>query len=507
MADLLKLEKVSKSFNDVTVLNNVSLHLKKGEILSLVGGNGAGKSTLMKIITGLYRADQGSIFLNDVPVQLTSPAFAHKQGIYLVPQEPLIFKNMTIQENLTIGVKGSKEELLKKIKSFLEILGWELNIKDRAITLSIAGQQLVEILRGLMREAKILILDEPTSTLTLHEIDSLFKVLRQLRENGLGMIYITHRFSEVFNLSDRVAVLSDGEVVAEGPIETFTYDKLTQYLIGKGSQIEKLDQDVEPVGDETSQLEKTLPKKQAPVFEVRELCGKRFRNIIFDLFPGEVLGLSGVVGAGRTELATALFGIDETVSGDILFEGHSVSHLSVSKRIEKGLIYVPEDRHRHGVFLSGTVEQNISSSILNQFRGGMAFPFKKEKEKTLEQIMALNIKCKDGSQEVGLLSGGNQQKVVLGKALLTHPKVIILDEPTRGIDVNARKDIYDIINQLKKEGLAVILISSDSEEISSLSDRVLVMHRGEIKKEIEKAKLSIDVVTSVAFGGHEEGAE
>lgn len=503
MADLLNLVNVSKSFNDVTVLKEVSLQLKKSEILSLVGGNGAGKSTLMKIITGLYRADRGDIYLDGEPVQLTTPAVAHKNGIYLVPQEPLIFKNMTIQENLTIGVKGSKDETLKKIKSFLEILGWELNIKDLALTLSIAGQQLVEILRGLLREAKILILDEPTSTLTFNEIDSLFKVLRQLREKGLGMIYITHRFSEVFDLSDRVAVLSDGEVVAEGPIGTFTYEKLTHYLIGKGSRI--LDESKE-VG-EMVQPELRPSQEQAPVLEVKELNGKRFKGISFNLYPGEVLGISGVVGAGRTELATALFGIEETASGDILFEGQSVSHLSVNKRIEKGLIYVPEDRHRHGIFRSGSVEQNISSSILNQFKGGISFPFKKEKEKALEQIKALNIKCKDGNQEVGFLSGGNQQKVVLGKALLTQPKVIILDEPTRGIDVNARKDIYDIINQLKKEGLAVILISSDSEEISSLSDRVLVMHRGEIKKEIEKAELSVDLVTSVAFGGHEKGAE
>lgn len=504
MVDLLKLVTISKAFHEVPVLKKVSLNVRKGEILSLVGGNGAGKSTLMKIITGLYRADEGQIFLEGEKVDLTTPAVAHKHGIYLVPQEPLIFKNMTIQENLTIGVKGSKEEMVKKIKSFLEVLGWELNIKDRAFTLSIAGQQLVEILRGLLREAKVLILDEPTSTLTFNEIDSLFKVLRQLKENGLGMIYITHRFSEVFDLSDRVAVLSDGEVMAEGPIEDFTYEKLTRYLIGKGGDRSQGSQ-----GEKAARLptEENVLQKKEPILEVRELSGNRFRNISFTLYPGEVLGISGVVGAGRTELATTLFGISEKETGDILFEAESVSHLSVNKRIEKGLIYVPEDRYRHGVFRTGTVEQNMSSSILNQLDGGLAFPFKKEKEKALEQILALNIKCKDGRQEVGLLSGGNQQKVVLGKALLTRPKVIILDEPTRGIDVNARKDIYDMINQLKKEGLAVILISSDSEEIISLSDRVLVMHRGEVKKELTRSELSVDVVTRAAFGGHEKGAE
>ncbi|HET7580632.1 MAG TPA: autoinducer 2 ABC transporter ATP-binding protein LsrA [Bacillales bacterium] len=492
---LIDLWSMSKQFSGHSVLKGVELTLKKGEVFALVGGNGAGKSTLMKIITGLYRADAGEIRIKGKPVHFLNPADAHKHGVYLVPQEPLIFPNMTIEGNITIGLKEKKAVLRKKIRDILHQLGWNIDPQQSALTLSIAQQQLVEILRGLVREAEILILDEPTSTLTFAEIDSLFENVKRLTKDGIGVFYITHRLSEVFDLADSVAVLRDGVISLKGPVEDFTYETLLEGLM----PISKNDDDPGPMESHNEPVKNKPFIKDEPVLSINNLTGGRFQNVSFDLYPGEILGLAGVVGAGRTELAEAIFGLNSWQSGTILLKGSDIRHDSVRGRMNKGLVYVPEDRHAHGIFSMASIRKNMSSTVLHRLKG-LFLPVKREVELSQKYIGTLKVKATDQNQILSTLSGGNQQKVVLAKYLAAGPEVIILDEPTRGIDANARLDIYKMIEHFKNEGLAVLLISSDMEEIVQLSDRVLVMHEGTIARTIEKEEISMGTITSAAFG-------
>ncbi|MEK4485107.1 sugar ABC transporter ATP-binding protein [Psychrobacillus sp. FSL H8-0484] len=499
---LLEIEDLHKQFNGNHVLLGINFTLKKGEIYAVVGGNGAGKSTLMKIITGLYKADSGEMKINGKIVRFANPSDAHKHGIYLVPQEPLIFPNMTIEENITMGLKGNgkQKDLRKKILQVIDRVGWNLDINRLGLTLSIAEQQLVEILRGLVREAQILILDEPTSTLTHNEINSLFDTIKQLSDNGIGIIYITHRFSEIFELSHSVAVLRDGRISAQGPISEFSYERLLDGLVPanmKQNLLKKNEQD--SITYNKNAAPPSIEKLGETVLQIDSLFGKKFRNISFSVREGEILGIAGVVGAGRTELAEAIFGMEKFDSGTIILNGKKIKNVSIRKVMDLGLAYVPEDRHAHGIFKITSVRKNITSTLLNRLHG-LFIPIKKENAITSKYVEDLKIKTEGINQELSDLSGGNQQKVVLAKYLATNPKVIMLDEPTRGIDASARADIYHIINQLKERGLAVLLISSNTEEIVELSDRVLVMHEGKIEMEIEKEKLTVDSITSAAFG-------
>ena len=496
---LLEIKDLYKKFNGNHVLLGINYTLKKGEIYAVVGGNGAGKSTLMKIITGLYKPDSGEMKINGRTVRFANPSEAHKHGIYLVPQEPLIFPNMSIEENITMGFKGKPKELRKKILQAIGRVGWNLDIDQLGLTLSIAEQQLVEILRGLVRDAQILILDEPTSTLTHHEVASLFDTIKQLSNNGIGIIYITHRFAEVFKLSHSVAVLRDGKISAQGPIAEFSYERLLDGLVPVDTKQNLLEKNKQVNSAQQKNGSRFIEQMGKPILKIDSLCGKRFRNISFSLHEGEILGIAGVVGAGRTEIAEAIFGIEPYESGTIELSGTKIKHISIKKAISLGMAYVPEDRHAHGIFKITSVRKNTTSTILNRLQG-LFISAKEEDVITMKYVENLKIKTEGTSQELSNLSGGNQQKVVLAKYLATEPKVIILDEPTRGIDASARADIYRIINQLKEKGLAVLLISSDSEEIVELSDRVLVIHEGVIEKEIGKGQISVDSITSAAFG-------
>ncbi|MED4905399.1 autoinducer 2 ABC transporter ATP-binding protein LsrA [Parageobacillus thermoglucosidasius] len=497
---LLEIEKLHKQFSGVPVLKGVDMALKAGEVYAIVGGNGAGKSTLMKIITGLYKPDSGVIKVRGKQVSFSNTHEAHLHGIYLVPQEPLIFPNMTVEENIIIGLTDNITKIRKKIDDIIEKLGWRLDLQRKAHSLAIAEQQLVEIIRGLVREADILILDEPTSTLTFGEIESLFKTIKQLTSEGVGIFYITHRFPEIFALADKVAVLRDGVISAHGPISEFTYDKLLEGLVPDNSNIDGLN-------SETTYLTKnetnpTILKNNAsnvPALSVSKLSGKNFSDIYLQIFPGEILGIAGVVGAGRTELAEAIFGIEPIEEGTVILGEKEINKLSIRQRINNGLVYVPEDRHSHGIFSITSIKKNITSTILHRLQG-LLLPFRREQEISSKYVEDLKIKTTSIDQELQKLSGGNQQKVVLSKYLAAKPKVIILDEPTRGIDANARNDIYKIIQNLKNEGLAVLLISSDMEEIEKLSDRVIVMHEGKIVKTLEKSEITVDEITKFAFG-------
>lgn len=487
---LFRAVNIHKSFSGNSVLKGISLDLQKGEVHALVGGNGAGKSTLMKIITGLYKPEAGRLEVSGEEVSFSSPADAHTQGIYLVPQEPLIFPNMTVLENILIGLPGKKHTLIPKIKGIMKQLNWKMDVQRSASSLSIAEQQLVEILRGLTREAKILILDEPTSTLTFGEIDSLFQTIKTLTNEGLGVFYITHRFPEIFMLSNNVSILRDGLVSSQGPTASFTYDSLLQGLIPVSSK---------DLCQDNTTFDFTDRTIDAPtVLSVENLSGSRFQNISFELKKGEILGIAGVVGAGRTELAEAIFGLNKVTAGNIGLCDEGINRLSVKKRIHKGLVYVPEDRKLHGVFSVTSIQSNVSSTLLHRWKG-FFIPFQREKSTASTYMKNLRIKATDEKQLLSDLSGGNQQKVVLSKFLAAEPKVMILDEPTRGIDASARNDIYRIIKDLKATGLAVLLISSDMEEIEKLSDRVLVMHQGKTVRVLSKEEITKDAITSLAF--------
>ncbi|MDY4694245.1 MAG: sugar ABC transporter ATP-binding protein [Blautia sp.] len=490
---LLNIKNIYKSFGLNAVLKGISLDVNEGEVLALIGGNGAGKSTLMKIIMGIYQHDSGEIFVKGEKVASNKTSAALASGIYMVPQEPLLFPNMTVEENIEIGFDKNKAELHKELVQVMKDVGWNLDLNRKASSLSIAEQQIVEILRGLLRHAQILILDEPTSALTFDEVESLFKCVNELREKGIGIIYITHRLAEVFEIATDVAIMRDGKIPVQGKIGEFTREMLVKGLLPPDAQ-------------DNSNAAKKQEKKVdynnlKPVFEVQHLSGYGFTDISLKVYPGEILGLAGVVGAGRTELATTIFGKDKVLNGKVILDGKDITGLSTRKVIEAGLNYVPEDRHAHGLFKISDVAYNTSSAMLAEKpMGRFILNTKEEYNMTQKYIDDFRIKVTGQSQLVGSLSGGNQQKIVIGRSLTTSPKLVILDEPTRGIDAAARGDVYTIIHQLREEGVAVLLISSDMEEIVELSDRVMTVCQGRINGEFMGEDINQDTLMSASFG-------
>lgn len=488
---LVYLNDIKKSFATNLVLKGVTLSLNPGEIVAMIGGNGAGKSTLMKILMGIHMPDSGDIYINGEKTYLSSPSVSLQKGIYYVPQEPMLFPNMTVEENVLIGMKGNKKELKKRLSDLMKRLGWDIGLSRTADTLSIAEQQLIEIVRGLLRDSKILILDEPTSSLTFKEIESLFKIMRDLKDQGIGMFYITHRLNEIFEIATHVVLLRDGIITNSGPVENFTKDILIKGL---------LPTDIKSTIKEESKVnKKSCDYNKEPVLELENLTGYGFKDISLKLYPGEILGIAGVVGAGRTELAEAIFGIGEIISGKVLLNGEDITGLKTVDIVNKGLNYVPEDRHYNGIFDITDVVCNMTSCSLKNL-SKFYLNFRKEKEIADKYIRDFRIKITGGDQIMKSLSGGNQQKVVIARMLSTLPKVLILDEPTRGIDAAARADVYKIIHELKEDGLAVLLISSDLEEVIELSDRSLTMYSGSLNCEFKQEAMNIDSLMSAAFG-------
>ena len=327
---------IKKSFGTNVVLKGIDLEVPAGSVLALIGGNGAGKSTLVKIIMGIYQADEGEIYIEGKLCKLNKPAASLAEGIYLVPQEPLLFPNMTVLENILMGFKESAAELKKRLTRHMEELGFKLNLQRKASTLSIAEQQLVEILRGLMREAKVLILDEPTSALTFGEVQALFKVVQDLKAKGISMIYITHRLNEVFEIATEVAIMRDGVITLKGPVENFNREMLIQGLLPNDASVQSIS---------SKAYEPIQYSKLKPVMSVKGLTGYGFSNITFDLYPGEILGIAGVVGAGRTELISTIFGRDKTLGGQVLLDGQDITGHRTSRILREGINFVPEDRH------------------------------------------------------------------------------------------------------------------------------------------------------------------
>ena len=492
--DYITMRHISKAFYGVPVLSDVEIHIQKGEVHALIGENGAGKSTLMKILAGLYQADAGEISIDGVPVSIQSPQDGMRYGIRFIHQELSMVPGLSIAQNFFLGQERhshgflDKKAMDRRVTEVLESFWLHLQPDMPVDTLSVAQQQMVEIGRAISFDAKIIIMDEPTASLTGHEVEQLFEQVRRLRELGVTMIFISHKLEELLEISDRVTVLRDGRLVATERTEAVTQNQLIELMVGR-----KLRQmyTVRPRG--TDEV----------VLEARHLQNRNLHDISFSLHRGEVLGISGLVGAGRTELAHAIFGIDKLFGGELYLSGQRIQHRNAYDAIRNGFALVPEDRKENGLVLVQEVGFNITLCVMRQIKAFFRVNWVKEGQIIDTYAKTMNIKMAGRGQICNGLSGGNQQKVVFSKWLATEPKIIILDEPTRGIDVGAKAEIYHIITDLASKGLSVIMISSELPEIMNLSSRVLVMHEGHMMKIIdaESEEFTQERIMYYATGG------
>ncbi|GBU09409.1 ATP-binding component of sugar ABC transporter [Gammaproteobacteria bacterium] len=474
---ILEMINVNKRFGNTYALNDMQLKIQAGEIHALMGENGAGKSTLMKILAGVYSPDSGIIKLDGKPIKIQNPIEARKVGISLIYQELSIATNLTVAENVFMGAEPTRYGLIDyatmnyKTDVILKKLGTKFTSTSNASTLSIADQQQVEIARALTHKSRILIMDEPTAALSDRESMALFKLIKQLKEQGLAIIYISHRMKEVYELAQRVSVMRDGYFIKE--LDHVDPTQIVSLMVGRKM-------------DGFYKKEINTSKCFGPVVMKVETISKapHIKPISFSVRSGEILGLSGLVGAGRTELARLIFGADTATTGKIYVNNQIVNINSPRDAIRAGIGYVPEDRKCQGLFLELSVLENSQMSVLNQRSNKGILNHPMLEKRTQQLISALNIKTNSSSSTVSGLSGGNQQKVLLAHWLEIKPKILILDEPTRGVDIGAKTEIYKIIQKLADDGIAIICISSELPEIIGLADRVLVMREGEIVGEI-----------------------
>jgi len=491
---LLTVTGVTKRFPGVTALRQVNLTLGPGEVLALIGENGAGKSTLMKILAGVQEPDEGSIHIDGSAVRLDSVLTAQNCGIALIHQELNLSDNLSVGANIFLGREPLRRGLIDQAKirqesiSLLARVG--LNVSPDTIVehLPIGQQQLVEIARALSINARVLIMDEPTSSLSQHEAERLFEVVNDLRSRGVSVIYISHRLGEVQRLADRVTVFRDGENAGDLAREEISHDRMVQLMVGR----------------DISQFYAHTPREPGPVvLDVKSLKvpANPGHSLSFSVRSGEILGISGLVGAGRTELLHVLFGVDPAISGTIQIDGQLIQPGSPRDAIAAGIALAPEDRKQQGIVLEMTVRQNIGLAGLRQHQKSAGFlNNQQESADSRDMIRRLRIKTPSERQVVQYLSGGNQQKVVLGKWLALKPRVLLLDEPTRGIDIGAKQEIYRLMEELADQGVAILFVSSEMEEILGMSDRALVMHEGRITGELKRTELSEEAVMQLATG-------
>ncbi len=497
---------ICKTFPGAKVLDNIELKVKAGEVRALMGENGAGKSTLMKILGGIYCKDQdvGTIKINGQVVDINSVYDAKRYGICLIHQEISLADNMSVAENLFMGEELQKKvklilddkQMIKKAQQVVDEMGMDIDVRTKVGALSIAKQQMVEICRALLYKSKLIVMDEPTSSLTQTEIDQLFIQIEKLKKSGITIIYISHRMDEIFKIADSITVLRDGKLIGTDAVGNLNRDKLISMMVGRELlEIYKHDEKIQ-IG--------------AECLAVKNLSNRYLKNINFSISRGEILGFAGLVGAGRTELARAIFGIDRITSGGLYINGNKTCIKNPMGAISKGIAYVPENRKIEGLYLTNSIKYNISITILEKFIRFIGINKKSENAITNEYKESLSIKMASSEQKVKLLSGGNQQKVLISKWLATNPDILILDEPTRGIDIGAKAVIYQLIYQLAQKGVAVILISSEMEEIINLSDRIMVMHEGKVTGMLEnnkKSKVTQEEILWLASGGKTNAEE
>ena len=491
---MLRAINIDKSYAGVHALNQASFELRAEEVHALIGENGAGKSTLIKIITGAVTPDSGTIQLNGTTIAQNSPRVAKQLGIAAMYQQPALFPELSVAENIALGIEESSllsrvnwRNRKRKASELLARVGADIDPDAEAGELTLPQQQLVEIARALGAEAKVLILDEPTASLSEEDTQNLFAVIRQLRNEGAGIVYISHRLEELPAIADRVTVLRDGRTIDTRLMAEVNRQQLIQLMVGR-------------------ELSAVFPKKSVqigePVLELRQLgcAASGIHDVNLSVRAGEIVGLAGLVGCGRTQLAHTVFGLTPADHGDVLLRGKPVKLSSAAQAIECGIAYVPEDRRRHGVILDLPISANITLASLARFSSFGGVDSRREKQVAADYTRRLRIKTPAIFAPVGTLSGGNQQKVALSRWLVTNPSVLILDEPTQGIDVGAKSEVHAIMTELAAQGVAILMISSELPEVLGMSDRIAVMYRGTIAATLDGAEATQEKILALALG-------
>lgn len=491
----IQMKGIKKAFHHHLVLDGVDFEVCAGEVHALMGENGAGKSTLMKILTGMYEKDAGTITVDGKEEHYRHPKEAERDGIVFIHQELNIIPTLTVAENMflgreqTIGKTGwiRQKEMAEEAKRYLKKLGMDIDPNEMADHLSVGKQQIIEIARALSTNAKCLIMDEPTAALTDREIQTLFTVIRTLKQQGVAIVYISHRMEEIFTICDRISVLRDGQFIGTKQIRETTFDEIVHMMVGR-------------------QIGERFPKRSVRIGEERlRVEGLTqngvFHNVSFAVHAGEILGVAGLMGAGRTEIMEAIFGIRKIDAGTIYLNQQPVKITSPRQAVEYGMAFITEDRKGKGLILQMSVRENLTLPKSNQLATAGFIDGKKEDELVRSLVERLQIKAASAEMEVKALSGGNQQKVVFGKWLAMNPTILILDEPTRGVDVGAKKEIYEIMNELAAQGVAMIMVSSELPEILGMSDRIVVVHEGKVAAIFQNDNVDQEMIMRAATGG------
>jgi len=480
--NVVEMINISKSFFGVKVLDSVSFSVGSGEIHALAGENGAGKSTLMKILQGVYKMDSGAIQIAGEVASIDSFQDARNYGIGMVFQEFSLVPELSVAQNIFLDREHKnkfrffdEKETIRKSQIVMEELGLDIDVTAKVSTLGRAFQQLTEIAKAIAGDAKILILDEPTASLAKEEVDALFKVLKQLTARGVSIVYISHRMDEIYRICDRITILRDGKKIAVSSLSEISPQEIIAHITGR--------KDVEML----SHQGKTIERSTTPIFEaVGVRVGNRVNNVSFKLYPGEILGLAGLMGSGRTELVRAIFGLDKKDSGAVKVEGKDVTIKNPREAIAQGFAFIPEDRRRQGLVMEHSVKQNILAANLSSLSHLNFLSFSKINSVVQDSITSFEVRPPEANREVRLLSGGNQQKVVIAKWMATNPKIVLMDEPTVGVDIGTKVEIMKLVRAIAAQGKSVILISSELPELLGVCDRILVIRKGEIAEELDR---------------------
>lgn len=495
---ILSVRDIVKEYPGVRAIDYLSFDVEEGEIHALIGENGAGKSTLIKTLSGAITPTSGTIIINGREFSAMTPKRSKEQGIAVIYQEFTLVPGISAAENVFLGEKTSQglfvdiKDRERRAKELFDRMGVEIDVSKPVRNLSPACQQIVEIAKAVSRDVKILIMDEPTAPLTVNEVDTLFKIVRDLKKRGVTIIFISHRLEELFELADRVTVMRDGTYVGTRKMEEIDRQTLIAMMAGR-------------------ELKESYPLRKVSlgeeVLRVEELCGNGDKDISFNLHKGEILGFAGLVGAGRTEIMRVIYGASPAESGKIFVNGKEVHIKSCSDAIQLGIGYIPEDRKAQGVFLPMTIKWNTVINNLKAFSNGIFVDRKKENDAAAEYQEKFDIKTPNLNQKVRNLSGGNQQKVVIAKTLAANSEIVIFDEPTRGIDVGAKQEIYKLMNELVENGKSIIMVSSDMPELLGMSDRIVVIYEGIKTGEVTKAEFDQNYILDLASGGVENGTD